>query len=178
MRRFYRSLFFLLLLIVSQYAVAQVTAALSGTITDPSGAAITGAAVTVRNVNTGATRSGTTDDAGRYQVFSLPVGEYEVRAKKSGFAEEIRTGIDLVVGQSATVDLHLRVGEPSQQVTVHASAPVVSVTTRNISGLVGKQEIENLPLNGRSYDELLTLNPGIVNFTSEKTGGVGVSNST
>ncbi len=178
MRQFYSSVFFLLLLTTSQYAITQVTAAVSGTITDPSGAAVSDASVTVRNVNTGATRGETTNDAGRYQMLSLPVGEYEVRARKAGFAEEIRTGIDLVVGQSATVNLHLRVGEPSQQVTVHAGAPLVSVTTRNISGLVGEREIENLPLNGRSYDELLTLNPGIVNFTSEKTGGVGVSNST
>ena len=57
-------------------------------------------------------------------------------------------------------------------------APLVSVTTADISGLVGEQQIEDLPLNGRSYDELLTLNPGVVNFTWEKTGGIGVSNST
>ena len=66
----------------------------------------------------------------------------------------------------------------SQQVVVHADAPLVNVNTGDISGLVGERQIQNLPLNGRSYDELLTLNPGIVNFTSEKTGGVGVSNST
>ncbi len=159
-------------------ATAQVTAALSGTITDPAGAGVTSAAVTVRNVNTGATRGGLTDGAGRYQILSLPVDEYEVRVEKQGFAEEIRTGIHLSVGQAATVDLRLRVGEVSQQVTVNADAPAVSVTIGDISGLVGEKQIENLPLNGRSYDELLTLNPGIVNFTSEKTGGIGVSNST
>ena len=85
---------------------------------------------------------------------------------------------DLVVGQSATVDLSLRVGGASQEVTVNADAPLVSVATRDITGLVGEQQIKDLPLNGRSYDELLTLNPGVVNFTWEKTGGIGVSNST
>ena len=72
----------------------------------------------------------------------------------------------------------LQVGEPSQQITVTADAPQVSVTTDDIGGLVGERQIKDLPLNGRSYDELLTLNPGVVNFTWEKTGGVGVSNST
>jgi len=157
---------------------AQVSASLSGTVTDPSGAAVTAGKITVINVNTGVTRSTVTDGTGRYQVFSLPVGEYEVRVKKQGFAEEIRTGIHLVVGEDASVNLSLRVGEVSQQVTVNADAPTVSVTTTDISGLVGEQQIKDLPLNGRSYDELLTLNPGIVNFTSEKTGGIGVSNST
>ncbi len=65
-----------------------------------------------------------------------------------------------------------------QQVTVNADAAAVSLTTTDISGLVGEQQVKDLPLNGRSYDELLTLNPGVVNFTAEKTGGIGVSNST
>ena len=111
-------------------------------------------------------------------MFSLPVGEYEIRAQKTGFTEEVRTGVHLVVGQSATVDLSLRVGAASQAITVNADAPVVSVATKDISGLVGDRQIRDLPLNGRSYDELLTLNPGVVNFTWEKTGGIGVSNST
>ncbi len=87
-------------------------------------------------------------------------------------------GIDLIVGQNAKVDLSLRLGASSQQVTVNADAPLVSVTTKDISGLVREQQVKDLPLNGRSYDELLTLNPGVVNFTAAKTGGVGVSNST
>ena len=159
-------------------ASAQVSATLSGTVTDASGAAVIAASVTARNSDTGSTRSAVTDAAGRYQFFSLPVGEYEVRAKKQGFAEEIRTGIHLVVGQDASVDLHLRVGEVTQQVTVNADASPVSVTSADISGLVGEKQVKDLPLNGRSFDLLLTLNPGIVNFTWEKTGGIGVSNST
>ena len=75
-------------------------------------------------------------------------------------------------------DLSLRVGAVSEEVKVTGDAAVVSVTTQDISGLVGEQQVKDLPLNGRSYDLLLTLNPGIVNFTAEKTGGIGVSNST
>ena len=97
---------------------------------------------------------------------------------KEGFAEGIRSGIRLVVGQDATVDVGLRVGQVSEQVRVTEDAPVVNLTTQDISGLVGEQQVKDLPLNGRSYDLLLTLNPGIVNFTWEKTGGIGVSNST
>ena len=98
--------------------------------------------------------------------------------KKNGFAEAVRSGIRLVVGQDARVDLTLRVGAVSEEVKVTGDAAIVSVTTQDISGLVGEQQVKDLPLNGRSYDLLLTLNPGIVNFTAEKTGGIGVSNST
>ena len=66
----------------------------------------------------------------------------------------------------------------SQQITVNSDAPLVSVNTADVPGLVGEQQVKDLALNGRSYDLLMTLNPGIVNFTSEKTGGMGVSNST
>jgi carboxypeptidase family protein len=147
-------------------------------ITDPSGAPVAAAAVTAKDVETGAVRSTVTDDAGRYRVLALAVGEYEVRATKAGFQEGVRGGIHLGVGQEASVDLRLQVGEVKQAVMVTEEAPMVSTTTRDISGLVGEQQVKELPLNGRSYDELLTLNPGIVNFTWEKTGGTGVSNST
>ncbi len=167
-----------LVLVCGSALWAQVAAAISGTVRDQSGELVSAAAVTAGNEDTGAIRNGVTDGAGRYQLSALPVGRYRIRAAKSGFAEEIRTGIDLVVGQDASVDLTLRLGPSSQQVTVNADAPLVSATTADTSGLVGERQIKNLPLNGRSYDELLTLNPGVVNFTSEKTGGIGVSNST
>lgn len=159
-------------------AFAQVSATLSGNVTDPTGAVVSDAMVTARSAETGATRSVATDAEGRYQFLPLPVGEYEIRAAKAGFTDEVRTGVHLVVGQSATVDMTLRLGQSSQQVTVSGDASLVNVTTADISGLVGEKEIRDLPLNGRSFDELLTLNPGVVNFTWEKTGGIGVSNST
>jgi hypothetical protein len=160
------------------FSAAQVSATVSGAVTDPSGAAVVGATVTSKSLDTGVSRTASTDASGRYRFFSLPVGLYEVRATKEGFAEAIRSGITLAVGQDASADLHLRVGQVSEQVKVTEDAPVVSLTTQDISGLVGEREVVNLPLNGRSYDLLLSLNPGIVNFTTEKTGGIGVSNST
>jgi hypothetical protein len=119
-----------------------------------------------------------TDDAGRYQMLALAVGEYQIRVSKAGFREQVRSGIHLAVEQEASVDLTLQVGEVKEQVTVAEDAPIVNTTTRDISGLVGERQVQELPLNGRSYDLLLPLNPGIVNFTSQKTGGTGVSNST
>ncbi len=158
-------------------ASAQVGAALSGVVTDPSHAVISDATVTVKNSETGASRGTMTDSQGYYQFVQLPVGNYEIHVSKAGFAEATRTGIHLVVGQDAE-DVSLNLSSVNTQVSVSADAPAVSVSTNDISGLVGEQQVKNLPLNGRSFDELLTLNPGVVNFTWEKTGGIGVSNST
>ena len=176
-----KNLFFSLLLLILAGAPvlrAQVSASLAGVIRDPSGARIAGASITVTNVETGAARPSVTDDAGRYEVLALPVGEYKISVSKAGFQEQTRGGIHLAVGQEAEVDLSLHVGTERQQVLVKEEAPMVSTTTSDISGLVGERQVKELPLNGRSYDLLLTLNPGIVNFTSQKTGGTGISNST
>ncbi len=159
-------------------ARAQVSASIKGIVTDPSGAPVPAATVTTKNTETGAARSAITDDAGRYQIVWLAVGQYEVAVTKPGFQEAIRSGIRLVVGQEASVDLKLQVSAVKAEVRVREDAPIISTTTRDISGLVGEQQVKDLPLNGRSYDLLLPLNPGIVNFTWMKTGGTGISNST
>lgn len=156
---------------------AQTSASITGMVTDPSGGPVALATVKAKNLETGGIRSSPTDDAGRYFMLSLPVGAYEVSAGKSGFQDALRTGIDLAVGQEARVDLKLRVGAAKTEVTVTDDAPMLSAATRDTSGIVGEQQVRDLPLNGRSYDLLLQLNPGIVNFTSQKTGGTGISNS-
>jgi len=168
----------LMLCLFVPLAWSQMSANLSGVVTDQSGAAVSGAAVTARDLDTGLSRSAATNQVGRYQLFALTVGEYEIRVKKDGFAEGVRTGIRLVVGQDAVADLSLRVGAVSEEVKVTGDAALVSATTQDISGLVGERQVKDLPLNGRSYDLLLTLNPGVVNFSPQKTGGIGVSNST
>ena len=149
-------------------ASAQISGAIGGTVTDASGAVISGATVTAKNLDTTAERDVTSDASGHYRFSSLPLGPYEVRAIKQGFATAVRTGIRVVVNEEGAVDLTLKIGEVSQQITVEGDAPIVSVTTQDISGLVGEQQVKDLPLNGRSYDLLLPLNPGIVNFTSQK----------
>src|SRR5437879_917736 len=159
-------------------AHAQVSASIKGIVTDPSGAPVPAATVTAKNTETGAERISATDDAGWYQIVWLAVGQYEVTVAKTGFQEAVRGGIRLVVGEEASVDLKLQVSALRAEMRVNGDAPIVSTTTRDISGLVAEQQVKDLPLNGRSYDLLLPLNPGIVNFTWVKTGGTGISNST
>jgi hypothetical protein len=168
----------LLLLMTATFVQAQEASSVIGTVADASGAAISGAHITVQNLGTGARRTTVSGREGQYEVLSLSAGRYRILARKHGFAREVRTGIHLAVGQSATANLILHIGSVRQQVTVHADASRISLTTSDISGLVGQRQVRNLPLNGRSYDELMTLDPGIVNYTSQKTGGIGVSNST
>jgi len=168
----------LLAFAVSPSTHAQVTASIKGTVSDPSGAAVPSTAITVRNSETGATRTTRSDSGGNYLVLALPVGLYEVSASKSGFQDTTRSGIFLNANQEVEIDIHLPVSQAKSSVIVTEDAPIVNNTTSDVSGLVGAKEIKQLPLNGRSYDLLLTLNPGIVNFTSQKTGGTGISNST
>jgi len=156
---------------------AQGEAAIQGTVSDTSGGAIPGAAIRAKNLETGAERNLVTDDAGHYDAAGLPVGRYELRAEKTGFRSEVKTGISIVVGQRETVDLVLQVGDVRQTVRVEAAPTVVAVTTEDVSGLVGERQVKELPLNGRSYDQLITLNPGVVNYTSQRAGGIGTSNS-
>jgi len=168
-------IFFVALLASSGRAQAQ--ASLGGLVSDASGAGIAGAAVKITNLETGAERSLMTDDAGRFSAPSLVVGRYEIAASKPGFQTDRRTAITLVVGQREELNLTLHIGEVHQRVEVAAYSGIVAVTTEDISGLVGERQVKDLPLNGRSYDQLLTLNPGIVNYTSQRSGSIGTSNS-
>jgi hypothetical protein len=161
---------------VASLARAQDDASISGVVRDGSGAGIQGAIVTIKSIEIGTERRIATDEAGRFHAPSLPVGSYEVAADKTGFRLERRSGIALVVGQREEITLTLRIGDVLQTVEV-SSDPVVAATTEDTSGLVGERQVKDLPLNGRSYDQLLTLNPGTVNYTSQRAGGTGASNS-
>jgi hypothetical protein len=158
-------------------AWAQAEASINGAVTDTTGAIIAGATVKVKNVEIGTVRAIVTDNAGRYDAPSLAVGKYEVSAEQAGFRTEIKTGITVTVGQRAEVNLMLAVGGVQQSISVEETALQLAVTTADFSGLVGEAQVKDLPLNGRSYDQLLTLNPGVVNYTSQRAGGIGTSNS-
>src|ERR1039457_4912335 len=147
---------------------AQVTAAISGQVVDASGAAVHAASIAVKSLETGAVRSTTTDEAGRFTVLSLPLGPQQVKAEKAGFKTAIRTGINLQLGQNAVVSLRLEVGELYQPVTVSGDAPLVNTTTASVSGLVGERQLKDLPLNGRSFDNLIALNPAAINYRSDE----------
>jgi hypothetical protein len=145
-------------------AFAQVTGAISGTVEDPSGGAVSGVAITVKSLETGVSRVTKTDDAGVFRIPSLPLGAQEVSAEKTGFKREVRTGLDLIVGQEMVLNLKLELGELAQQITLSAEGPVVNTTTAEVSGFVGQRAVKDLPLNGRSWDNLVALNPGAINY--------------
>jgi hypothetical protein len=154
---------------------AQFSAEVSGRVQDASGASVSGATVTVKSEETGAAKSVTTDGSGDYQVLSLPLGLQEVRVVKDGFKAAVHTGINLEVGQDAKVDFQLEIGEVVQEVVVTADVPVVNTTTASVSGMVGEREVKDLPLNGRSFDNLITLNPGTINYAL-KSANTSTSN--
>ena len=154
---------------------AQVNAAISGHVEDESGAAIRAVNITVTTTETGAARTTVTDENGNYRVLQLPVGGQQVKAEARGFKSTIRSGINLQVGQEAVVNFKLNVGDFVQSVTVAGDTAVVNTTTSNDSGVVGERAVKDLPLNGRSFDNLITLNPGTINYSSMKSANTSTS---
>src|SRR5487761_665164 len=141
---------------------AQVTGAtLSGTVTDPSGAVVPQAQVSVKNTATGVTTSVATDSAGLYTIPNLIAGPYQVTASARGFQTEVRTGVTLTVGAQQVLNLTLRVGQTTQTISVTGQAPAVQLATSSISTVVNSTTVRQLPLNGRSWTDLATLQPGV-----------------
>ena len=147
-----------------QVASAQVAASISGKVLDATGSGVGGATITVKSLDTGATRVVSTDEMGNYRVLALPIGPQEVKAEKAAFKTEIRSGVNLEVAQEGVVNFQLQVGAIAEQVTVREEVPVVNTTTSSVSGVVGEREVKDLPLNGRSFDNLIALNPGAINY--------------
>ncbi len=167
-----------LILFLARPLLAQVVGAtISGIVTDRSGAAVAGAEVTIQNEENGDQRHLKTSKEGDFSAPSLPVGVYTVVVDDKGFATERRTGITLTVGKVVSLDIPLAVGQVSQTVSVVDKPSVVNTSTEEMEGLVGEQQVKQLPLNGRSFDQLILLNPGTVNYTTQRSGGVGTSNS-
>src|SRR5437899_3644050 len=142
------------------------TATILGVVRDASGALIPGVSITVKHIESGLTRTVVSSERGGYNVPLLPVGAYEITTTMPGFKQAVRTGINLVVGQEAVVDLTLEVGANAETVTVSEEAPLVNTTTSSTSGVITEQQVKELPLNGRSFDQLITLNVGVSNATS------------
>src|SRR6266581_1834417 len=149
------------------------TATIVGVVKDTSGALIPGVSITVKHTDTGQTRTAISSDSGSYNVPLLPVGAYELTTTMPGFKQQVRTGINLVIGQEAVIDMTLEVGAAAEQITVSEEAPLVNTTLSSTSGLITEQQVKDLPLNGRSFDRLLELNAGVVNNASNMGGGSG-----
>ena len=169
---------FVLLIGGSTALYAQIVGGtISGTVREATGATVAGAIVTVRQSETGATRLLSTGADGRFYAPSVPVGNYSVFVSRDGFETEERNGISLVVAQSLQLDFVLGVATVKQEVVVRAMEDGVNTSTQQTAGLIDERQVKELPLNGRSYDELLTLNPATINYTNERSGGIGTSNS-
>jgi hypothetical protein len=148
--------------------LAQNTGTILGAVKDQTGAVLPGTSITVRNVETGISRTSVTGSRGEYRVPALNVGTYEVQAELSGFQTGVRQGITLTVGREAVVDFTLTVGNVAEQVTVTGEAPLIETTTATVGGVVDSQQMRDIPLNARSFLELVPLQAGAV---LAETGG-------
>ncbi len=164
-------LFLVLGAAVHVYAQSAGTSEIRGTVTDPTGAVVPGAQVVVRNLDTDAERSLTTNEAGIYLAPLLQPGRYEVTVTKQGFTQVKRTNLALEVGQTLAVDLALSVQAAQQSVTVTSEAGLVETQKFDVSQTISQTYVENLPLNGRRWDNFVLLTPGV----SEDGGFGGVS---
>jgi outer membrane receptor protein involved in Fe transport len=145
-------------------------ATLSGTVTDPSGAVVPGASVSVKNTATSVTRNVATDSAGFYSVPNLLPGKYDVTGSGTGFSTLVQAGIVLGVGDSQILNLSLKVGQATQSVVVAATTPAVQLATSDITSGVEESTIRELPLNGRDWTQLATLEPGVTSTNSIQAG--------
>src|SRR5579884_4228777 len=138
-----------------------ITATLTGTVTDPSGALVPAATVTVHNNATGQERTATTDATGVYTLAQLPAGDYTVTVAKSGFQQFVAKDVILHVGDHRGLDVTLKTGEVSQTVEVTTSAVPIQTATAAQSETITGNQIRQLQLNNRNFEQLVTLQPGV-----------------
>ena len=149
---------------------AQVAGAtLSGTVTDPSGATIASAKVSIKNLGTGEVREVTSNGGGFYSAPNLLPGPYEASASSKGFSTAVQKGITLTVGAQQSLDFTLKPGEVSQTVEVVGNPPDVQTSSSAVSSTVDSRTVRELPLNGRDWTSLATLEPGVVNIPNQAT---------
>ncbi|MBN9658514.1 MAG: TonB-dependent receptor [Acidobacteria bacterium] len=136
-------------------------ATVTGTVTDPSGAAVTGAKVTLNSDQTGFTRVFETNASGLYNFVRVPVGRYNLTIDHSGFKSVKRTDIELAVGAVVTIDAALTVGSTSESITVSGDLPLVETTRSQTSTNVDERAVKDLPINGRNFLDFTLLTPGV-----------------
>src|SRR2546426_2844039 len=170
-RRFQIYLFLAILAVCSfipALDAQRVGAAIQGTVRDSTGAIIPGAMITAINTDTNLRRTATSNEAGLFSIPNLPPGKYRVQVSVPGFQTRVVENIELVVGQEFVLNAALQVGALAEQVTVTGEVPLVDTSTSQVSGLVAEREVKDLPLNGRSFDNLISLNPVMVNSSAMK----------
>ena len=153
------------LLVCAVASAQQITGNIRGTITDPSGALVQNATVTARQDETGLVRTATSDHSGNYVLLELPVGHYQLEITATGFQKYIRLGISLDVNETAAIPVRLTLGSEKEVVQVQADAELIEPTVTSLGEVVHQREIVDLPLNGRNFSQLGTLQPGVVPLT-------------
>ena len=138
-----------------------VTASITGYVTDTAGAAISGAPVTATHVDTGEQRKTTTDESGQYSFLGLPIGTYTVVVEHAGFKKYVQDKVVLHVNDKTAVNVELSPGNVSETVTVSAGAPLVKTETHTVEGLITGEQIREMPLNNRNFAQLTQLVPGV-----------------
>jgi hypothetical protein len=159
-----------LVLLVCSQIFAGVTASISGTVKDPSGAAIAGASVTATNIETGISQTQTTNGQGFYSFQSLPLGKYTIDVQEKGFKAYRQRDLTLDVNSALMVDATLQVGQTTEKVEVAADALHVETITSQMGEVIEGKEMTDVPLVKRSYTDLLALQPGVVSSASQMTG--------
>jgi Carboxypeptidase regulatory-like domain/TonB-dependent Receptor Plug Domain len=154
-------------------AAQKYTGTIRGTVSDPSGAMMPGAEVSIKNLGTGEVRTVATNAEGEFVALEMPVGNYDIVVKKAGFKEFVSKGVELHVSTTYTVNAALQVGNASEQVTVEANPVQVETATGAVGNVIEGNEVRELPLNGRSFVQLTQLMPGVSaasNFDTKHKG--------
>ncbi len=150
------------LILLALPALGQVnTAGLLGTVRDSSDAVIPGARITARNTLTNLERAATADADGNYLFAALSIGDYEIKAEYSNFATETRKGLVLAAGDRVRLDFVLRPGQVAEAVTVSGTIPLMNTVSPELGTLIDSQKVTSLPMNGRNFIQLVTLQPGV-----------------
>ncbi len=175
---FATALFFVLSLSMRPAQAQTVTGNITGTVTDASGAVVPGATVTARNVRTGVESQATTNASGVYFIHFLPIGQYELTVKQSGFTSQTVPAFSLEIDQTAKFDVRLTVGSETQTVNVNGStAPILNTENPTLSGTFTANTIQNFPLNGLDFSALTLYVPGAVS-TAGTSGTTQIERST
>jgi Carboxypeptidase regulatory-like domain/TonB dependent receptor-like, beta-barrel len=149
------------ILVLAAAAHAQtIRGTLTGTVTDPNGAVIQGASVTATNNATNVSTTTKTNQEGGYTFTALPPGEYSVAVEHSGFKRNVQTGVVLKIAEATRLDVPLEVGAVTEEVRVVTEAPLVKSTSSELGQVIDYKQIQSLPLNGRLFQQLITLTPG------------------
>src|SRR5215471_666946 len=168
--KFFSFLFLGIAYLCCAFALAQApTGTIAGVARDPSGAAVAGALVALTSRASGFVRTAITSERGDFSFPAILAGEYEVSAEASGFERIVRQAT-VQAGTTTTTDFDLRLGEVTESITVDSASPQVHYDSDTIGGVVTQSQIQDLPLNGRSFLELAKLEPGVQPPTRQSNG--------